>query len=235
MSLSVCLLTNEPAPRVANLLAPIRALADEIVVAADERVDEETLAGYAALADRLVAIEFHGPSLEAHLAWLHAQCKGDWILRLDGDEVLSASLIRSLPRLLSRPEVRQYWIRRHWLFRDRQTRLDDVPWATDHNNRLVRNDGTLRFSGLLHTGAEPAGPSAYVEEPIYHLELLLNSEEARRAKAVRYEVARPHLVAPPGVARINEAYYLPELRPTLRTRSVPPEDSPSLDRAMDLS
>ena len=98
MSLSVCLRTGEPAARVAEVLAPVRAVADEVVIAADSRVDASTLAGYAALADRLFRVEYR--QYEAHLGWLHAQCSGDWILRLDGDEVVSRALADRLGPVL---------------------------------------------------------------------------------------------------------------------------------------
>ncbi len=226
MSLSVCLLTREPAARVAALLEPLRALADEVVLAADDRIDEATLAGYAALADRLFTVEY--VLYERHLAWLHAQCSGDWILRLDGDEVPSAALVRRLPELLARRDIEQYSIRRAWLHGDLRTVLDELPWSTDHNNRLVRSRST-RFDGHQHAHAEPVTPMEFVAEPVYHLELLLASEQQRRAKAIRYEVAQPHL-RPAGGGRFNEAFYLPELRESLRTRPVDAQDAALLAR-----
>ncbi len=87
----------------------------------------------------------------------------------------------------------------------------------------MRNDGTLRARGLQHLHVEPITPREYVEEPFYHLELLISDKEQRRRKVVRYEVARPHLLAPGG-GRINEAFYLPELHDSLKTIQVPEED-----------
>ena len=229
MSLSVCLIASAPAARVAALLEPVRELADEIVIAADSRGDAETLAGYAALADRFFRLEYR--LYERHLAWLHAQCSGDWILRVDDDEVVSAAFAARLPALLGARNVRQYWVARAWVFPDPGSVLEDAPWCVDFNNRLVRNDGTLRFGGLLHSGADPAGPCEYLEDPIYHLELLLAPPDRRRDKAVRYEVANPLLIAPGG-GRINEAFYLPELRESLRTRPVPAVDRAALERVM---
>jgi len=222
-------MTNEPAGRIAALLAPLRALADEVVIAADARVDTVTLAGYAALADRLFTVDFL--LYERHLSWLHAQCTSDWILRLDGDELTSAALVRRLPELLERRDVQQYWIRRSWVYPDAATVLDELPWSTDYLNRLVRNDGTLSFTGLQHAHADPVTPSAYIEQPVFHLELLLADEAARRSKAIRYEVTRPKL-RPPGGGRFNEAYYLPELRRRLRTSDAPSEDAPALVEAI---
>jgi hypothetical protein len=58
MSLTVCCLTGDPGPRVAAVLEPFRAIADEILVAADARADRERLEQYAAVANRVVRVEF---------------------------------------------------------------------------------------------------------------------------------------------------------------------------------
>jgi hypothetical protein len=229
MSLSVCLMTGEPAGRVAAAVAAVRAMADEVVIAADCRVDARTLAGYAALADRLLRIELR--FCERHLAWLHAQCSGDWILRLDGDEVVSGAFAGRLPELIASRKVQQYWVARAWLFPDAGTVLEDVPWSPDFDNRLVRNDGTLRFRGIAHSRADPVAPCEYVEEPVYELALLTTGVDERRDRAIRSEVARPRMIAPGG-GRINEAFYLPELRASLTTRPLPEADRAVVARAL---
>ena len=229
MSLSICVMTGEPAGRIAEVLAPVRAVADEVVIAADSRVEAATLAGYAALADRLLRVEYR--QAEAHLGWLYAQCSGDWILHLDGDEIVSSALAERLPELIATRSIQQYWIARWWLYGDAEHALDQEPWSSDFNNRLLRNDGTVRFRGVQHAHADPVQPCDYVAEPIYHLELLASSLAERRDKAIRYEAARPLLTAAGG-GRFNEAFYLPELRPGVRTRALPAVDVPGVRRAL---
>ncbi len=192
-------------------------------------MDPATLARYLDLADVVHRIEFR--LLERHLGWLHAQCRGDWILRLDGDELPSAALLERLPELIDSVAVRQYWIARRWLHPNPTRVLDETPWSADFLNCLVRNDGGLRFPGVEHLHAAPETPCAYVAEPIYHLDLLLSSEQERRTKAVRYEVERPHLLAAGG-ARLNEAFYLPELLPAPRLCTVPAIDVPAIERTL---
>ncbi len=232
MSLSVCLMTADPASRVAAILEPLRPYAEEIVIAADARVEEPTLAGYASIADRLFRIEFSFP--ERHMAWLYAQCQGDWILRLDGDELPSQAFLRRLPTMLASREVQQFWAPTAWLYPDCNRFLAGLPWSTGFVPRLARNDGTLRFSGLTHDHAQPVSPIEYVEEPFYHLELLLSTEQERLDKIVRYEVARPRLSAAGG-GRLNEAFYLPELRDSLELSAVPKEDRVGIAQALDPS
>jgi hypothetical protein len=224
MSLSVCCLTGDPGPRVAAVLAPLRGIADEIVIAADARADQERLEQYAAAADRLLRVEFS--YLERHLAWLHKQCAGDWIFRIDADEVASPSLVKRLPELIADCRVQQYWLPRRWLSPEEGHWLEEVPWWPDYQNRLVRNDGTLRFRGLLHTSAEPSLPAAYLEEPIYHLTCLLDDVQARRSRAIRYEVMRPGLEAPGGGS--SRRFYLPELYAHRKPVQVPREDAAAI-------
>jgi inositol phosphorylceramide mannosyltransferase catalytic subunit len=223
MSLSVCCLTGDPGPRVAAVLGPFREIADELVIAADARADRERLEQYAAVADRVVRVEFS--YFERHVAWLHAQCSGDWIFRIDADEVASPALVEHLPELVADRHLQQAWFPRRWLFPDRAHWIEEVPWWPDYQNRLVRNDGTLRFSGLQHTSAVPTLPALYADEPLYHLACLLDDVATRRSKGLKYEVLRPHLSAPGG-GSVNRRIYLPELYARR-----PPADVPERDRA----
>ena len=99
MTLSVLLGIHQPAPVAAAILAPLREVADEIVLAVDQRVDPGVLGAYEALADRLLRVEYCG---SVALAWKHRQCSGDWVLRLDADEVPSAALVAALPGAVRR-------------------------------------------------------------------------------------------------------------------------------------
>jgi hypothetical protein len=229
LSLSICLVTNDPPARVAAVIDPLRPIADEVLLAADSRVSEQTLAGYQQLADRLFRIDFRFP--ERHLQWLYEQCRGDWILHMDSDEIASKAFVRRLPEMLSSREARHFWVPIAWLYPDAGHLLVGAPWSEGFVNRLTRNDATLRVNGTMHTHVEPVWPCEFVEEPIYHLDLLDNGELSRRDKALCYEVARPHLSAPGG-ERMNEAYYVPELHSDIEMREVPAEDREWIVRAL---
>src|SRR3954454_12216327 len=229
-SLSVCMLTAEPAERVEAIVAPLREIADEIVVAVDARLAPDAVGRYLELADAVYRIEVR--MIERCLGWVHAQCHGDWILKLDADEVPSSAFLERLPELIADPGVMQYWVARAWLYPDAEHLLGGRPWSVDFNNRLVRTGLGLSFPGGQHEHAAAAYPAAYVAEPVYHLVLLLEDEAARRAKVVRCEVARPHLRALGGQG-LNEAFYLPELRPKLKTHEVPAVDRGTIARVLD--
>jgi hypothetical protein len=225
VSLSVCCLTGDVGPRVAAILGSLRPVADEIVVAADSRADHERLEQYAAAADRVLRVAV--TQVERHFAWLHAQCSCEWIFRIDADEVASPALVKRLREMTGERRAQQYWFPRRWLYPDQDHWLEETPWWPDYQNRLVRNDGALRFRGLPHTSAELSQPAAYVEEPIYHLTCLLDAVQARRSRAIRYEVMRPGLEAPGG-GSANRRFYLPELYAYRKPVQVPPEDAAAI-------
>ncbi len=229
MSLSVCCLTGDPGPRVAAVLEPFRDVADEIVIAADARADRERLEQYAAVADRILRVEFS--YLERHLAWLHAQCSGEWVFRVDADEVASPALVERLPELVADRHIQQAWFPRRWLYPDAEHWLDEVPWWPDYQLRLVRNDCTLRFRGAQHTSAEPVRPAQFAEEPLYHLACLVDDTAVRRSKAVKYEILRPGLPAPGG-GLLSRRAYLPELYAQRRPKSLPKEDAAAVSAAL---
>lgn len=220
-SLSVCCLTRDPPHRVATILEALRTAAREIVVAADASSDVAAASEVAAVADRIVEIEYEPPP-ERYAAWLHSLCRGDWILRIDGDETPSQSLVDALPTLVEARDVVQYRLPRRWLFGEVGYWLDELPWWPDYQLRLVRNDpATLRFPGTVHSSVEPAWPARYLETPIYHLVLLTSSREERIRRVALYEqlpLSQGHVVP-------NYDFYVPESRERHSVRPVPAEDA----------
>ncbi|HEY6962043.1 MAG TPA: hypothetical protein VI408_09175 [Gaiellaceae bacterium] len=204
MSLSVCILSGGDPRRLAALLGAVRGVADETVVAVDERVDPERLEAVSSLADVLVRYPF-APPVERPLAWLHSLTTREWVFRIDDDEAPSAALLE----LLAAPpsHLTHVYVPRRWLWREGW--IDADPWAPDWQLRLTRRDAA-RFPGVMHIPIAADGPHAYLDAPLYHLDLVLNDYAARAAKARRYDAERPGLRL--GGTPLNEAYYLPEDR-----------------------
>lgn len=228
--LSVVCLSHHPGRQVVAALAPLREVAEEIIVAADAKVPASELGGYAQVADRLLRIEVG--YFERTIGWLLAQCTGEWILRLDGDEVVSTALLDALPGMLADDEVFQYWLPRRWLFGDRDSWLAGLPWWPDYNNRLVRAGAAAHHPGIMHAPITPVGPARHIEAPIYHLTLLTDSPAERAARALRQEVIRPGLVAPGG-GPVNGMFYLPEGGGDHLTDGVPEADRALIAAALD--
>ncbi len=227
-SLSVCCIANSPGTFLRTALAPLRDIADEVVIAAGGPIAQGDLDHYAQIADRLFSIEF--VFLERHLAWLHAQCRGDWILRLDGDEIPSREMIEAIQRARTEQGVHGVYFARRNLYPTAASYIGQDPWYPDFQLRMVRNDGMLRFSGLLHSGAERVLPSRMVEAPIYHLPFILADLQTRQARAARYEQLRPGLLAPTGLPA--ERLELPEGLAGVLTAPVPDEDRKAIEAVL---
>jgi hypothetical protein len=205
--ISLCCLCSADPARLAALLELLRDRVDEIVVAVDDRADTAALGPVRERADRVVLVPY-APPPGRMLPWLYAQCTGDWVLRLDDDEVPSRALLDGL-RSLADPSVTHVWLPRRWLYGGEDTYLDAWPWVPDFQLRLSVNDPRLvRFPAVRHIPVEVAGPARYASEPIYHLDLLRPRAERER-KVADYDRERPGMRIA-GLA-FNQAFYLPEL------------------------
>jgi hypothetical protein len=223
--LSVCCLSGGPTERLAALLSLLRPVADELVVAVDDRVEPDRLGAVGELAGTLVAYPFAEP-VERPFGWLHSLCNGDWIFRIDDDEVPSAALLDALRE----PDERltHAWVPRRWIWDGGSLAAD--PWAPDWQLRLVRPDAA-RFPGLMHVPVQASGPHAYLEDAaLYHLDLVTSDRATRQAKVSRYEHARPGLRL--GALPLNAAYYLPELRRELPVDPIPERDLPLIGHVL---
>jgi hypothetical protein len=220
VSLSVCCPTGDPGPRVHAALAPLRGVADEIVVAADSRTPPADLAWYAAVADRLYTFEFTW--VDRIYAWLHAQCRSEWILMIEGDECASPALIADLDEHTRQRDYEQVIVPRRWLYPDPEHWLDESPWWPDLSHRLVRNSGALFFDGRQHSDPLRVDPAKVVDTPIYHLAVLKPLAQ-RQAKIDRYNGNISGMTIG-GVRDVNATFYLPEQSSGRRPVPVPESD-----------
>src|SRR5215203_2992514 len=97
-TISFCICTRGAAARARALLELVRPVVDEIVVGVDDSDDHGTMEACADLADRRLSFASTGVPCRP-IGWILRQCSGDWILRLDDDEVPSARLLEELPAL----------------------------------------------------------------------------------------------------------------------------------------
>ena len=222
-SLSVCCLTGGGAPaRTAAVLALLRPIADEVVVAVDDRRVAAAAPPLSRVADRVLVYPY-GPPGDRPIAWLFAQCSCDWIFNVDDDEVASRRLVRELPEVLARRDLTHGWVARRWLYRDARTYLDEPPWSTEFQLRLVRAGSPfVQFSAEFHRPVLAHGPALFLDAPLWHLDSIVKGFDARREKALAYERERRGM----RIATVahNTGLYLPELRESPRTASVPDED-----------
>src|SRR6516165_11429836 len=95
MRLSVAILAFNSVEYIEPLFHAVKLFADEVVVGVDASSSDTTEEICAHYADKLFRLEPIGTS-ERAIAWLNEQCTGDWILRLDDDELPSIGLVRVL-------------------------------------------------------------------------------------------------------------------------------------------
>jgi hypothetical protein len=228
-ALSVCVMTAGPGPRVAALLELLRPVAAEIVVALDDRADEDTERAIAAAADLVIRYPYREP-VDRPLRWLFSRCQGEWILNVDDDEIPGAELLAALPALVSARDVTHYWVLRRWLWPDETSTIAEHPWSTDYQLRLVRNDPLLlSFPSETHRPLQAIGPHRFLRLPLYHADLILSPLERREAKARRYETLRPGLRA---AGEPLNHMFLPENRPGVRTEALPADDVAVVQRVL---
>jgi hypothetical protein len=224
-------MTAGPGARVAALLATLRASADEIVVALDDRADPSVRRALGGVADRVIVYPFAEP-VDRPLPWLFDQCRGDWMLAVDDDEVPSLELIEALPGLCAAEDVTHYSLPRRWLFPDSSAYLDEAPWRPDYQLRLVRRDRRfVRFSDEFHRPITAAGPGRFLECPLWHADTILRPYEQRLEKARRYEETRPGMRV--GARALNFAFYLPETRGHPALAPVPPRERAHIDAVLE--
>jgi hypothetical protein len=222
-SLSVACVSRDATGRLAAVLRLYREVADQIVVALDDRVLDDALAALGDAADRVFAIPFR-PPVERTLGWLHSVCDGEWVFRTDDDEVPSKALLDELTTLRGERGLTHAFVPRRWLWGGADTYLDGPPWRPDYQLRALRNDPAIAwFPGITHWPTAAVGEHRYLSGPLYHLDLLATTREQREEKARLYERAEPgrRIVGLP----LNRAYYVPELRFDVTLASLPPADA----------
>jgi hypothetical protein len=153
------------------------------------------------------------------------------LLSIDGDEVPSQALVSALPELVSATDVVQYWLPRRWLYPDTRWFLSDAPWWPDFQVRLMRNDATLAARAELHAGFVASLPSRHVDEPLYHLDVVLNDAGSRASKVARYATEAPGLAAYGG-GELSEVMYLPERWIHAPACPVPEDDRATIEHVV---
>jgi predicted O-methyltransferase YrrM len=218
LSISLGILVINSADYIEKLLRAGQDFADEIVIGIDSSSTDSTEQICREYADKIFLLEPIGTS-ERALAWLNDQCTGDWILRLDHDELPSSGLLEALPRLTSDREYTHYWLPRRWIFGESQSRwISQDPWWPDWQIRLFRNIRSLvSFPGHLHSDYIIQGAGGYFcEGSIYHYDLVYNNKQRRQQKMQQYEQISPG-------GSMSDFYFPSE---TVSTRPIPDEDRP---------
>lgn len=221
VKLSLCIATKNSANYIEKLLRVGNSFADEVIVAVDASSDDSTEEIAYEHADKVLRIESPG-YVERALAWLNDQCTGDWILRLDDDELPSVGLIELLPSLMEDREMTHYRLMRRTVIGEGGTDwIAQRPWWPDWKLRLFRNiPSIVRIPGRLHSGYEVQGGSRFLYRgSIYHYDFIYHDERHRRDKVRQYQRISPEKSG-------SHHYSLPD-EASLITLPIPDDDPPA--------
>jgi glycosyltransferase involved in cell wall biosynthesis len=168
-TLSVILITRNEEANLADCLASLEGIAQQIVV-----VDTNS-------SDRTVEIaQTHGAVIAQALDWpgfgpqknrALALATGDWVLSLDADERLTPALQSEiLTAIHHSAHIDCFSIPRLSWYCGRFIRHSG--WSPDYVDRLFKR-GTARFSDdLVHERLIPNGPAAKLENPMLHFSFM---------------------------------------------------------------
>lgn len=216
-------------------LKSLKDVVDEIVV-----VDGGSTDGTVEILEKynckiMMNKDWQGYSYQRNLAIKHS--KGDWILKLDSDEVLSPELQKNLRFLCQSKYYSAYKTFSRWLQKLPQD-LDKEALSYIAKSkykgryksilRLCRNLPEIEFTGDVHeyiTGLEGLRAKKLSTESnyIYHLDTAINSFESRFDKVQ----AREKVLKGSG----HPEEYLPELH-EIDTQTVPEQDQEYLTQLL---
>ena len=104
---------------LAGILASLRGIADEVVVAVEEPRGRNVHAAVADMADAVLVFPQTSPA-DRPIAWLFGSCSGTWIFNIDDDEVPSPRLLAALPEVVGREDITHAWVAGRWPIRLRR-------------------------------------------------------------------------------------------------------------------
>lgn len=183
MRLSILTVTRLE-PYTAPFLRHFRAVAD--IVGAEFVVAHDRCPVVDCGADKYAPVESSGV-IEDVLVEAHAACSGDYVLRLDDDETLSAQAILDVVEWSKVDEdTKVYAFPRANLWGDRWHAISSGSLFPDFQARLMPRHREQRRH--VHEGILP---DAAMPGMILHWKFLLKSREERQAIAAGYESKKP--------------------------------------------
>ncbi|CAN5601743.1 hypothetical protein BH18VER1_BH18VER1_14850 [soil metagenome] len=208
-------------------------MVDELVVFVDEHRAAPDLHDKLARLDARVLNTRAPRFFNADFGAMVAACHGDWLLKIDYDEELSAEWDDPRWReILQDTELTHFWCPRRWLT-SAQTYIASEPWTPDWQLRLFRNRREeIAFPQQLHETMRMNGPAGYLRTlAIHHHDLRLASRAARELKAAEYERQRPGNGL--GFFYLYEDYAPPELPVPGKSAFDPAEEILWMDKLSD--
>ena len=177
-SLAIAVIARDEEAGLPLALASVAGLADEIVVAVDSRTTDRTRERAPGARVLNVVFEDFAQMRNAALAAVTA----DWVLFLDGDEVIEGD-----PRPLMAELAIWEFPRRHWRDLARTIPAADDRFYPDRQARLFPNDGSVRFERPVHEVPRGRKKRCAKRVVLHHLKEALRAPELLAERARMYD------------------------------------------------
>lgn len=208
--ISLCMLVKDEAGFLPKAISSVRGFVNEIIV-----VDTGSTDGSDSIAEQLGAKVYH-------FDWVHdfsaarnfslSKATGDWILRIDPDEIVPWETAIRLQELVRHPDIEGYVFPiMNWL--QDPTQVRDPKWALSETCRLYKNlYPTVKYSNPVHEEldddfkklAEKRGERvrvAKVPYAMYHYGYLRDHEFKEKKFNYYYELGKRHMDSDPNDPR----------------------------------
>lgn len=150
VKISACLVIHNEEKNISRCLKSVKGVVDEIIIAHDGECSDRTLEICRAYGAKIFMRPYAG-FMEAHLPFCFNEARGDWLLRIDGDEYLSDELRNNLRILAQAEEVGAYEFL--WPIWDGKKYLTKQ-WP---RKRCLFKKNSISFLGMPHYLANVSG------------------------------------------------------------------------------
>jgi glycosyltransferase involved in cell wall biosynthesis len=161
--LSVAIITKNEEDRLPQTLEAIKDLADEIVVV-DSGSNDKTLEVAKRYGAKVFVEDWKGYGEQKNSAL--QKTKGEWVLFLDADEVVSEELKQLIREKINNPTAEGYYLKRRIVYLGKEIKHI---WNNDWVLRLVKRSANPRWAGDIHEKLLLEGKTEYLKGGVlYH-------------------------------------------------------------------
>jgi len=169
-SLSVAIISRNEEARIARCLESVRPIAREIIVV-DSGSSDNTIMIAESFGATVYSEEWQG--FVGQRNSVMAKCSCEWILFLDCDEVLSASLCKSIAKAVQDKECNGYKLKYVSFFMGRWIKH---VWSQDWHLRLIRRGQAVWVGHDVHETINCKEPVKKLDGDAYHFTYVNNEQ-----------------------------------------------------------